>query len=84
MLVNLLDFSMQYGLFCTFIPIWGVSAILTGLYDHQTIVWQLYLQALRPWFSLLSRSFSKVLGRTAPRLRATSHEVFTFPSVSII
>ena len=60
------------------------SDILAGLFDHHPLVWWRFLRALCILFSPLSLGFSEVIGRTAPQLRATSREVPTFYSVSLV
>ena len=128
---KLLYLSERDGFVCPFRYLWGVSAIVDGLYGHRTLIWHRFIlgclvypsvtydergvqNSQKDWFApylgvfslpyfflvslqrryqrafghpkgpQLSWGFSKVLRRTAPRMRAKSWEVCTFPSVFLV
>ena len=72
------------GLVCPLQYFWGLCALVFGVSDHHTLVWQCFLWDLCTLFSPLSRGFSKTLGRTATHLQNIYQEVYTFTSVSLV
>ena len=78
MSANLPAFSTRAGLVRPFQSLGGVSALVSGLSDHNTLVWWRFLPALRPLFSPLSRGFPKLSEGLALDCRppeTSNHEV---------
>ena len=61
MLEIFLSFSAVAGFVCPFQSLLGYSNLVSGLFDHNTLVWRRFLKYIHPLFSPLSRVFPKFL-----------------------